>query len=383
MLNRRTLMTAAGAAAGLGLASTGAYAETRAETPAETAAPAMADLADILTRTGAPAVAGAVIGPEGLIANPAAGIRRVGAEDEVTDRDLWHIGSNTKAMTAALYGLLVDQGKAGWETPLAKLFPAVAADPAFETITISQMMGHRAGILDAPVMQGGFLLQAHQDKRPPQVQRRELAARVLSAPPAGPVGEFAYGNLNYILAGAAIEAITGEAWEDAITTRLFKPLGMTTAGFGAPTGSNPWGHQPPLAEGGALIAVDPAGLADNPAVLGPAGRVHLSAGDYARFLRLFLTDGGGVLKPQTLARLTTPLPGPGQGYAMGWGVLQPPWGQGPVFVHEGSNTLWHTVTLVAPGRNLAMVGFCNAGPEASKGAARLLAGALRRQYAPD
>jgi len=379
MFNRRSLLTAAGAAAGLGLGSTLA----RAETPDDGPAPAAPDLAAILAQTGAPAVAGAVVGPEGLIANHASGKRRVGAEDEVTDRDLWHIGSNTKAMTAALYGLLVDQGKASWETPLAKLFPAVAADPAFETITISQMMGHRAGILDAPVMQGGFLFQAHQDKRPVAVQRRELAARVISKPPAGPVGEFAYGNLNYILLGAAIEAITGEAWEDAITARLFRPLGMTTAGFGAPTGSNPWGHRPPFAEGGALTPVDPAGLADNPPVLGPAGRVHLSAGDYARFLRLFLADGGGVLKPQTITRLTTPITGPGQSYALGWGVLQPPWGRGPVFVHEGSNTFWHTVTLVAPGRQRAMVGFCNAGPEASKGAARLVAAALRRQYAPD
>ena len=32
----------------------------------------------------------------------------------MTVEDKWHLGSNTKAMTAALFGRLVDQGRARW-----------------------------------------------------------------------------------------------------------------------------------------------------------------------------------------------------------------------------------------------------------------------------
>ena len=45
---------------------------------------------------------------------------------------------------------------------------------------------------------------------------------------------FSYQNANFILAGAMLERCTGKAWEDLMTTELFQPLGITTAGFGAP-----------------------------------------------------------------------------------------------------------------------------------------------------
>lgn len=389
MLQRRDLLTGLtglGLGAGLALATRPAEArpagarQADGESSETSRSEAMEAVDLILTRTGAPALGGMVVSDQGVQSILCAGRRRVGFDEAVQREDLWHIGSNTKAMTAALYGRLVDEGRARWDATLPQLFPAIAVDPAFADVTIRQVMGHRAGILDGPVMQGGFLLRAHQDKRPIAAQRRELAASLLSAPPAGPVGAFAYGNLNYVLAGAAIEQITGKSWEEAVTDQLFKPLGMTTAGFGAPTGANPWGHRPGPS---GLLPVDPAGLADNPQVLGPAGRVHLDLADYGRFLRLFLTDGGGLLKPGTLQQLITPVPGAGPAYALGWGVTRPPWGQGPVLSHEGSNTMWHAVTLVAPARKLAFVGVCNAGPDASKGAARLMALHLRQRFAPD
>jgi CubicO group peptidase (beta-lactamase class C family) len=57
---------------------------------------------------------------------------------------------------------------------------------------------------------------------------------------------FDYQNANFILAGAMLERCTGKSWEDLMKTEIFQPLGMTTAGFGAPGSGNdinePWGH---------------------------------------------------------------------------------------------------------------------------------------------
>ena len=147
---------------------------------------------------------------------------------------------------------------------------------------------------------------------------------------------------------------------------LLGPLGMSRTGFGAPKGSGPWGHQ---AVDGRLAPVDPAGIADNPPVLWPAGGVHAPLEDYARFLRLFLTDGGGLLKPETLARLARPWSGGDAQYGMGWQVYKErAWAGGPALAHEGSNTLWHASAVVAPARPLAVIACSNTeaggGPEA-------------------
>jgi CubicO group peptidase (beta-lactamase class C family) len=113
-----------------------------------------------------------------------------------------------------------------------------------------------------------------------------------------------------------------------------------------------------------MTPIDPAsGRADNPPALGPAGTVHASLEDYAKFLRVFLTDGGGWLSPDSLRRLTTPVPGEGgQPYALGWIVLPDrSWSGGaPVLTHDGSNTMWLARAIVAPGRRAAAICVANA-----------------------
>jgi D-alanyl-D-alanine carboxypeptidase len=316
------------------------------------------NLQRIVDETGAPALAGAVVTREGLSFLEAAGVRRKGQPDPVTAEDKWHLGSNTKAMTAALYGRLVEQGKARWGATLASLFPDLKLDPAFAAATIETLMSHRAGVSDTGLLTGDWLRAAHADTRPLPVQRAEFAAKALTARPGGVPGQFAYANANFMIAGAAIERIAQRSWEETIKAELFDPLGMASAGFGAPKGAQPWGHQ---FLGVMLNPLDPTGPSDNPPALGPAGTVHMSLTDYAKFIRLFLTDGGKLLKPETIAHLTAP-PTPGdQSYALGWITFaQRPWAKGPALAHEGSNTFWHAFAAVGPKAGLAVITTANA-----------------------
>lgn len=323
-------------------------------------------LGPILDKTGVPALAGVVATRDGVVWLGAAGLRRRGGTEAVTPDDLWHLGSNTKAMTAALYAGLVDEGRARWGVAIPELFPDLRPDPAWAGVTVERLMAHRAGVSDRGLIDPAWLMARHDDARPPRHQRTEFATAVLAAPPRGRPGSFEYANANYVLLGAAIERLTGAGWEEAVAARLFQPLGMASAAFGAPSGAQPWGHA-------GREPADPSGLADNPAALGPAGHVHASLTDYAAFLRLFLSDGGYHLRRETLARLLTPPPGPGRPYAGGWIVESPRWGEGPVYGHEGSNTLWHAVALVAPGRGLAFATVANQGGRAGARAARSLA----------
>ena len=305
---------------------------------------------------GPPALAAGVIGPEGLRWSGVRGVRRRGSPDPATLADRWHLGSNTKAMTAALYGRLVDGGLTRWGRPVTDIFPEIRADPAWDGVTLDELMSHHGGLRDDELLSRAVLGAARADARPLVEQRLERVTAALAAPPAGTIGDFAYANINYVLAGAAIERIAGVPWEAAIRAELFAPLGITTAGFGAPLGEQPWGHQ---ALAGFPMPLDPLLQPDNPPLLGPAGTVHMSLADYAAFLRLFLTGGGGLLSPAAMAALTTPGVGAGRAYALGWAVERPGWAAGPALLHEGSNTLWHAIAALDPAGGVGYVALAN------------------------
>ena len=358
--------------------------------PAALALPRLAHAQDRAARAGAaldaafvggpPAMAAAVVGPQGLIWSGVRGVRRAGGDEPATLDQRWHLGSNGKAMTAVLYGRLVEQGRARWGATLQTLFPDAAIDPALAPVTIDDLLCHRSGLLDRDILSREVLMAGHQDQRPARDQRSDFAAIVLGKPPTGPRGTFAYGNVNYTLAGAAIERLTGQPWEEVMAAELFTPLGMTSVGHGAPQGENPWGHR---MMGDQLAAVDPARGADNPAFMGPAGRMHMTVADYARFLSLYLSGGGGAVRPETLAHLLTPPQGPPPAYAYGWGLQTgQAWAAGgPALAHEGSNTMWHAIARVAPQRGLAVLSLAN---ERTRGAPanQALAQALIDIHAP-
>jgi CubicO group peptidase (beta-lactamase class C family) len=339
-----------------------------------------------LAKSRAPALAAAVVNRSGLVWSGAAGVRRKSQETPVSHSDCWHLGSNTKAMTAALFARLVQAELTRWDAPLASLFPDLRLDAAWEAVTIPDILRHRSGLRDRGLVDAAWIAHARSSPSEAIEQRSELTAQALRHPPRRGDRRFAYANANYVIAGAAIERITGQTWENAMRTWLIEPLGMRSTGFGAPRGDQPWGHRSTWAGLGVGSAIDPsAPEADNPAFLGPAGTAHMSLNDHAKFARLFLADGAGFLTRASIAALTTPPTGEPNDYAFGWGVIaNRPWARGPVLLHEGSNTLWHSVVIVGPQRGLAVLTAANAagpGARAAQGLAldliKLYAGADR------
>lgn len=339
---------------------------------------------DTLKDTKGPALAGLVIDRDRQLFLDAAGVRRNGAPDKVTIADQWHLGSNTKAMTAAVYGRLAEQGKARWGATLGELFPDLSVHDAWKATPIEAIMAHRAGLMDEGLL-GAEWAQMLATPKPLPQERTDVVARALAVPPKGPVGAFHYANADYVLVGAAIERITGKPWEDAIREQLRTPLGLTSAGFGPPKGAQPWGHAPAFfgSTTPGPRPLDPNSPdSDNPPALGPAGTAHMALGDYGKWLRLFLTDGGGVLKPDTIKRLTTPVGGPDAvSYALGWGVVDGPHGR--TITHSGSNTFWFLTGYVIPSRNIAVAVASNdAALDGGQKACRALGEKLLNLFAP-
>lgn len=349
-MDRRTAMTLIGAAAFTSFSRT---ANAR-ETPDSV-------LDAVFAEHAPPALAAGIIDRDGLRWSSVRGLRRTGSTEAATLQDQWHLGSNAKAMTAAVYGRLVDRGLTRWDRPVTDIFPDIAADPAWQGLTIDRLMSHHGGLRDEDLLPREVRVAARDDARPLPEQRLERVRAALGGAPGGAVGTFAYANINYVLAGAVIERITGGSWETAMRAELFDPLGIATAGFGAPTGNQPRGHQ---TLGPVMTPLDPVLKPDNPPLMGPAGTVHMSLPDYARFLRLFLTGGGEVLTPATVEALTAPGEGTGRPYALGWAVERMAWAAGPVLLHEGSNTLWHAIAALDPKAGVGYVALSN---ESSRG----------------
>ena len=356
-----------------------------------TSAPAPADVSGILEpireRYRLPALAAVVLQGDRITMAGAVGVRKLGSPEEVTIDDRFHIGSDTKAMTATLCALLVEEGKLAWTSTIAEVFPELAdsMDPDYRGVTLEQLLAHRGGT-PADLDAGGLWARLWLRIGTPTEQRRTLLEGVLTKPPAVKPGtKFLYSNAGYAIAGAMAEKVTGEAWEDLMRKRLFGPLGMTSAGFGPPGTAGrvdePWGH---AVRGDKLVAVEPGVLADNPPAIGPAGTVHVALGDWAKFIALHLRAAQGrarLLKPESFLKLHTPPEG--QDYALGWGVTSRPWG-GRVLTHAGSNTMWYAVVWVAPEKDFAVLVATNAGGDEAAKACDEAAGALvRRVVAPE
>jgi hypothetical protein len=94
-------------------------------------------------------------------------------------------------------------------------------------------------------------------------------------------------------------------------------------------------------------------VTDNPVVLGPAGRIHVSLADLLRYLSAH-RDRSDYLRPDTWTVLHTP-PFVGN-YAMGWIVR----GDGALS-HAGYNTLWYAVVLVDAAAGIVAAAASNDG----------------------
>src|SRR6266850_4046691 len=147
----------------------------------------------------------AVLRGERIIARGAAGVRKRGTAERITLDDRFHLGSCTKAMTATLVAMLVEEGKLNWTTTLGELFADTVKPmhPAWEKVTLRQVLAHRAGLRLEPNGAGVFNEMAPPPGTLPQ-QRLEIARQTLSRPPGTPDTKYWYSNVGYVLAGALL-----------------------------------------------------------------------------------------------------------------------------------------------------------------------------------
>ncbi|MEO1250602.1 MAG: serine hydrolase domain-containing protein, partial [Pseudomonadota bacterium] len=282
------------------------------------------DLAlDLLARTGAPGVAVAYH-RDGAESIAVAGVRALGSDTPIEPEDLWHLGSNTKSMTATLVARLAEAGEIGWDDTIGEVFGAAIPEmeTAYRDVTIRQLLTHRSGLVANLGVFHVLPLVGLASDRDLMADRLSYARAVLSQPPGStPGADYLYSNAGYIVVGAMLEAATGTQWETLMAREVFGPLGLTSAGFGPPGTvdalDQPRGHQGTIA--GGLTPMEPDERADNVPALGPAGTVHMSAADLLAYLVAHLNTDPSFLSSASWTALHTP--DDGHDYVAGWVAL--------------------------------------------------------------
>ena len=301
-----------------------------------------ARLAELRAGAGSPALAAASARRDSPVHVWVDGERAVGTGIAVQETDLWHLGSITKSMTSSLVARLADARAVHWDDTVGDVLGAVAPDmrDVYRAVTFRHLLCHRSGLPDnLPVAE---VVAFSRDIADAREERKSYVRQSLAMAPVGPMATtFKYSNNGYVVAGAMLEAKLGKRWEDLIRMHLFEPLGLSTAGFGAPghkgATDQPVGHTRTATGEERRAYPVGAGVTDNPVVIGPAGRVHMSLQDLLRYLAAH-RDGTGYLSPSAWKLLHSP---PfGGDYAMGWIVR----GDGTLW-HNGSNTLWYAEVL--------------------------------------
>lgn len=290
-----------------------------------------------------PALAAALVVEDKIVAASAVGVRRWGSPPRSRRDDKFHLGSVVKPMTATMIARLVDKGMIRWNSTLSEMFPELATkmNPAYRNVTVVQLLSHCSGMRYEPSTPESV---TDARGRTVQAQRYEYTKAALADPPEAPPGtKVIYGGGPVIVA-SALERITKKPYEELMREEVFRPLGMTTAGFGAEATpgqvNGTWDHE--------LKGTTPFPVAPDAswarAARAPVGRnVHCSVIDLARFCAIHVKPRR-YLSRKSVAVLHSPVEP--VFYAPGWALGNVDWAKGTILWHSGSAGRNHSLAHV-------------------------------------
>ncbi|MFT3885156.1 MAG: serine hydrolase [Flavobacteriales bacterium] len=284
----------------------------------------------------------------------------VAKPDAVDANTIFACASLSKAFTACAIGLLVDEGKLDWDTPVHAYLPEFNTTDPDRTahITIRDLLSHRSGWITFD----GDLLWYGTGLSPQEILRRHGKEPFTY----GFRERFGYSNLMFICAAQVIERVSGKDWDGFITERILQPLGMTRttvetaalAHMGNVALPHMRGHSMPY---------QPLRGADG------ATGINSCVNDLAKWDAMWAAEGQAngraFLQPATWTTLTSPNinfevdPGEAaQGkhfdaYAMGWGVEDRAGAK--VLSHSGGLPGFILNHAVVPEQDLAVIALGN------------------------
>ncbi len=275
-----------------------------------------------------PGLAVAVVKDDSVILARGYGVRERGRGDKVDQHTLFAIASNTKAFTASLLGMLVDEGKLEWDDRVIDYLPRLQMYDPYVTreISVCDLLTHRSGL---PTFGGDHIWIGGT------LSGEEIIARLRYLKPSVPFRtRFQYQNLMFLLAGKVVESVRGQSWNECIRKQIFEPLEMnqsnTSVRFLDKKENVATPHE---IRGGRVVKVK----YDNVDAIAPAGAINSSVTDMAGWMMVNLKEGiyrgERILSEEVMEEMHTIHIPAGitefnrenfgtrfSGYGLGWGV---------------------------------------------------------------
>ncbi|MBW3589179.1 MAG: beta-lactamase family protein [Actinobacteria bacterium] len=292
-----------------------------------------------------------------VVAKATFGLAHAGTGLPVSDDTIFHAGSVGKVYTATVVMTLVDEGKVDLDAPVKSYIKdfELADARATESVTIRQLLTHTSDI------DGDALDEEGKYGRGDDCLERYVADMKNLPMIAEPGSLWSYCNSGYILLGRLIEVLTGTTFENAMSQRLFQPLGLQRT-FYFPEQVLPYsvavGHLP---NPGGTPTVSPV-WAFNRAAHPAGGNISTTMDEFLAFGRMHLDggvapDGTRILSEESVRAMQTPAAGCpepellGDQWGLGWFLRTQ---SGPTIVAHDGNTFGQTAGLrIVPDRNAA------------------------------
>jgi len=311
-----------------------------------------------------PGMAYAVVKDDQIVYAKGFGVREAGGSQAVNKDTVFEIGSTTKAFTATLVGMLVDDRKLAWTDPVTTHLPDFKMKDPWVTrqMEVVDLLCQRSGMPEYSLDTMSLL-----GFQRPAVTR---AVRWV-VPDTSFRTTFEYVNTLYVAAGQLIEAKRGRTWEEDLSERLLQPLDMnsstTDPDAARASGNLATGHVV-LSDGSLWPIPEGWTYAGWLQTYGPAGGIYSNVVDMAQWIRFQLhggeLDGTRLVSPESMAAMRAPrtfigndVTGSSASYALGWiGVSEAP---EPFFWHNGGTFGMHSIIGFIPGAGVGIVLLTN------------------------
>ncbi|NZA28262.1 beta-lactamase family protein [Luteimonas sp. SJ-92] len=247
------------------------------------------------------------------------------------------IASITKQFSAAGLLRLVDQGKVKLDDPLSAYLPEF---PGGHRITLAQLLNHTSGVRSYTRIPSHMDESIHRE-----IDTASLVA-VFGDHPVdfGPGQGYAYNDSGYVLVGAVIEKVTGQAWDDWLKSELFERFGLERTRGGATRSVVP-GHAAGyrIEDDGTVSPARPLDMTQPHA----AGALLSTVDDLWRWNRAL--HGGRVLSAESYRRMVAPEgPAADAGHRYGFGIRASTLEGLPMYEHSGGILGFVSMLLYLP-----------------------------------
>lgn len=291
------------------------------------------------------------------------GKRNVADDLDVTPDTLFAIGSCTKAFTTAALGILVDEGKLDWDTPVKHYIPSfrLQDDFATERMTPRDLVCHRSGLPRHDTVWYGSTRS-----------RKELFDRLQYLEPSKDFRTFwQYQNLMYMTAGYLIEVVSGQTWEAFVQQRILTPLGMERSNYSVVASQQTSDFSLPYKEEKDEVQRIDFYNDEAFASVAPAGAINSSVAEMSKWLLMHMNKGKvgetQIVSEAQLLQMHAPqmvIPDPRKytelstpSYGLGWFIHSY---RGHLFIEHGGNIDgFSALTAFFPDDKIGMVILSN------------------------